>query len=146
MYQHPVAMVQAQPVEGQMMMMQPNGQPMMMIQPNGQPMMMQYDANGQMMMQQQQQQQYHHYQQQQFQQQQYQQPTMGASLAVSGKPVLQVQAQVADHKPRNTVIVEEKYCGGISWVIGILLAFIFPPFCIFVPCCPCDTKSVVVPT
>ena len=35
-------------------------------------------------------------------------------------------------KPR-TVVVQEKYCGLLSWCSCILLTLITPPLCIFVP-------------
>lgn len=36
-------------------------------------------------------------------------------------------------------MMEEKYCGPITWIIGI---FLFPCVC----CCPCDTRLVPAPT
>ena len=36
-------------------------------------------------------------------------------------------------------MMEEKYCGPITWIIGI---FLFPCVC----CCPCDTRMVPAPT
>ena len=35
-----------------------------------------------------------------------------------------------------------KYCGPISWVIGIVLFFFFGPFAFFTVCCPCDERPV----
>ena len=75
----------------------------------------------------------------------HQQPTMiqghQQPMMIQGHPQQPIMIKVI--KPR-TVVVQEKYCGGVSWCSCILLTLFVPPLCIFVPLCPCDTKDVIV--
>ena len=124
---HPVSGNQAMMIQGQHqpMMMQGQHQPMiiqgqhqpMMIQGQHQPMMIQGQHQPMMI-------------------QGQHQPMM---IQGQHQPMI---IQVI--KPR-TVVVREKYCGGISWCTCILLTLFLPPTCIFVSLCPCDTKDVIVP-
>lgn len=38
--------------------------------------------------------------------------------------------------------VEEPYCGPFSCFFAVVLAFVFWPAALCVPCCPCDTRRV----
>jgi len=42
------------------------------------------------------------------------------------------------------IVVEEPYCGPCSCFFGVVLALVFWPAALCVPCCPCDTREVPV--
>ena len=54
-------------------------------------------------------------------------------------PVPEYSQNIAETK----VVVEEieEYCGPKSTCLCIAFLFLFPPFALFVPCCPCDARK-----
>ncbi len=46
----------------------------------------------------------------------------------------------------STIVVSKKHCGPTSWMIALLLCFVFPLGALCVPCCPCDDQNTVITT
>jgi len=73
-----------------------------------------------------------------------QQPVQQPVIYATAVPVQQqpqvTHVQYQQPPPRQTVVTVERYCGPISLIFGLLLAFFIGPFALLVFACPMDER------